>query len=200
MTEQEATDFAFRVGTYYPYKKRNLDLPSFPGRTIAWTDGCSRGNGKTGAVAGYGVFYSFNDPRNMCGPVEGDIQTNQRAELLAINKALTRALSEILKNNKTNPQMLEIRTDSQYARKAFTSWAEAWEKNGYLNSAMEPVRNRDLVEVGRLLIAMLRERMCRVRITHVKGHADDAGNIEADKLANRGATLGMASRGFTTLD
>lgn len=136
----------------------------------------------------------------MCGPVEGEVQTNQRAELLAINKALTLALSELLQHKNNNLQMLEIRTDSQYSKKAFTSWADAWEKNGYLNSAMQPVKNRDLVQVGRLLMKMLKEHKCRVRITHVKGHADDTGNIEADKLANRGATLGMASRGYTRLD
>ncbi|KAF9899292.1 hypothetical protein BX616_003120 [Lobosporangium transversale] len=48
---------------------------------VAYTDGSSLGNGKSNSRAGVGVFFGVNDPRNVSERLDGDLQTNQRAEL-----------------------------------------------------------------------------------------------------------------------
>lgn len=49
---------------------------------VVWTDGACQGNGRDGAVAGVGVWFGEDDPRNISEKLEGK-QTNQRAELMA---------------------------------------------------------------------------------------------------------------------
>ena len=58
------------------------------GRHLIFTDGsCSR-NRKPEAFAGYGVFFGYGNRRNVAAWLDGDIQTNQRAELKAMEVAL----------------------------------------------------------------------------------------------------------------
>jgi ribonuclease HI len=56
----------------------NLDL-----YTPVWTDGSALGNSRTStsSVAGIGVFFGDNDPKNRSLRLPGIIQTNQRAEI-----------------------------------------------------------------------------------------------------------------------
>lgn len=48
---------------------------------VVYTDGACEGNGQIGSEAGVGVYFGDNDPRNVSEPLEGEKQTNQRAEL-----------------------------------------------------------------------------------------------------------------------
>ncbi|KAG8979847.1 hypothetical protein FRB90_007877, partial [Tulasnella sp. 427] len=72
----------------------------------AYTDGACRGNGAAGAVAGVGVWYGDNDPRNVSERCPG-AQTNNRAELIAIIRCLEMDLEPT--------QQLLIKSDSKYA-------------------------------------------------------------------------------------
>lgn len=58
------------------------------GRHLIFTDGSCSKNGRPGAYAGYGVFFGLDDPRNVARYLEGEQQTNQRAELQAFVVAL----------------------------------------------------------------------------------------------------------------
>ena len=58
------------------------------GRHLIFTDGSCSKNGRPGAFAGYGVFFGLDDPRNVAHYLEGEQQTNQRAELQAFVVAL----------------------------------------------------------------------------------------------------------------
>ena len=116
--------------------------------------------------------------RNLSEPLAGQRQTNQRAELMAIIRAL---------DSVPRDRPVEIVTDSQYAIKCATQWYIGWRKNGWKTSAGKAVENRDLVEN---IVSKIEERsVMKIRTTFewIKGHADLPGNIEADKLAVGGA-------------
>lgn len=53
---------------------------SFPPLHV-WTDGACAGNGQIGSKAGVGVYFGPQDPRNVSRPLDGERQTNQRAEM-----------------------------------------------------------------------------------------------------------------------
>jgi ribonuclease HI len=167
-----------------------------------YTDGSSLGNGAHGAVAGVGVYFGPKDKRygnhplalmssganigarNLSEPLSGTRQTNQRAELTAIQRAL-----EIAPRNRP----VTICTDSNYSIKCVTEWFVKWRANGWLNAARKPVENKDLIEK---ILALIDQRknmsqeissINKVEFVWVKGHATNEGNIAADELAVAGA-------------
>ena len=74
---------------------------------------------------------------------------------------------------------LEIVSDSTYVVNCFKdSWWRGWEKRGWKNSQKKEVANQDL---WKPLIAAYKQS--DVTFTWVKGHAGNAGNDEADRLA-----------------
>ncbi|KAL1866596.1 hypothetical protein VTK73DRAFT_4652 [Phialemonium thermophilum] len=145
-----------------------------------YTDGSSRGNGYQGAVAGIGVFFGAGDPRNISERLQGEPQTNQRAELTAILRALQAVPSR---------QSVNIVTDSKYAIQCVTEWYRNWERNGWQSNG-GPVKNRDLVEAVRARIDDRDTHGAQTLFTWVKGHALDPGNVAADRLAVQGALGG----------
>ncbi len=72
---------------------------------MVYSDGASRGNGTSHAKAGVGVFFGPDDSRNVCEPLPGPVQTNQRAEIMAAIRSLEMVL---------NHEDVEVRTDSNY--------------------------------------------------------------------------------------
>ena len=118
--------------------------------------------------------------RNVSEPLKGPRQTNQRAELTAVSRAL-----EIAPRHRE----VTIYTDSRYAIDCVTNWYKNWQRNGWLNAKGKPVENKDLITDIR---ERVEEREGLGRGTYfvwVKGHANDPGNIEADKLAVAGAMM-----------
>jgi ribonuclease HI len=144
---------------------------------VVYTDGASSNNGKSNAKAGYGVYWGDNDSRNVSERLIGDRQTNQRAETMAIIRAVEQDID--------SQETLEIRTDSQYAINALTDWSAKWQANGWMSNHKE-VQNRDLFEKA---IDVIEKRKGKVTFTHVAGHQGIKGNEEADRLAVHGATL-----------
>lgn len=166
----------------------------FEGILDIYTDGASKGNGQIGAHAGFGVWFGPNDPRcvvptstaisvlksrrNNHGPLQGEKQTNQRAELTAISRAVDIAPID---------REARIYTDSHYSMKCLTEWFQTWESKGWKNAAGRPVENRDLIEP---ILTRIRERELAGAKTHimwVKAHNGNTGNEAADMLANAGA-------------
>ncbi|KAF9115583.1 hypothetical protein BGX27_007320 [Mortierella sp. AM989] len=150
--------------------------------TVIYTDGSSLSNGKVGARAGVGVFFGVNDPRNVSERLEGEPQTNQRAELMAALRALEVCGSDM--------SPIEIRTDSMYTYNIVTKWADGWIKNNWKRSDGAVVQNRDLIEP---LIAKIKSRPGPINWVHVRAHVGTFGNEMADKLANEGAVKPMPS-------
>jgi ribonuclease HI len=105
-------------------------------------------------------------------------QTNQRAELAAILRALE--IAPISRD-------VQIRTDSRYSIDCVTVWYRNWERNNWQTSLKKPVLNRDLV---RDILTKIRERKAlgtKTDFVWIKGHANEPGNIAADRLAVLGA-------------
>jgi ribonuclease HI len=112
-------------------------------------------------------------------PLKGNRQTNQRAELTAIIRALDIA---------PRHRDVTIFTDSKYAINCVTVWCFNWQRNNWMTSDSKPVENKDLI---RDIIAKMDERnLLKVKTLFewVKGHNKDAGNEAADLLARNGAT------------
>lgn len=78
-----APAFSFDVAEGNKGKKRalSLDVEDEVGWDVVYSDGACKGNGKVGSVAGVGVWWGHNDPRNIAERCPGD-QTNNRAELI----------------------------------------------------------------------------------------------------------------------
>jgi ribonuclease HI len=130
------------------------------------------GPGGWGAVLRYGEHV-----RELFGG-EPEVTTNNRMELTAPIMAL-----EAL----TRPVVVHLYTDSTYVRNGIMQWIHGWERNGWVTSAKQPVKNVDLWQ--RLQTACKRHEV----VWHwVKGHDGVADNELADQLATRGMIAAMA--------
>ncbi|KAI2610961.1 ribonuclease H-like domain-containing protein [Hypoxylon fragiforme] len=144
-----------------------------------YTDGSASSNGRAGAVAGVGVYFGTGDPRNISERLKGEVQTNQRAELTAILRALESVPLD---------QKIRIFSDSKYSISCVTEWYVNWQKNGW-KTKDGIVKNKDLIEAIRTKIDERTQAGTGTFFQWVKGHAAEAGNVAADKLAVQGAKL-----------
>lgn len=189
------------------HKKTKLQPKDNDEMLNIYTDGSSLSNGRIGAQAGVGVYFGpgderfvllkcppshaheieINSPcslkansirRNVSEPLEGKRQTNQRAELTAVLRALEIA-----------PRSRDVRifTDSRYSIMCVTEWFQKWRSNGWKNASNKPVENKDLISS---IIDKIEERDSlgsKTLFEWVKGHNNDPGNEAADQLAVDGA-------------
>ncbi|AOW07745.1 YALI0F26543p [Yarrowia lipolytica CLIB122] len=148
---------------------------------LAYTDGACENNGGHRPKGGIGVYFGELHPCNYSGPLVGDVQTNQRAELSAILKAL-----EIIDNRGENLNW-QIRSDSQYAVNCCSQWLEGWKKNGFKTGKGKEVENQDLILAIDEYLQKPRTRIgTRITFKHIPGHAGE--NEEVDALAKQGIT------------
>ncbi|WDK09373.1 hypothetical protein CGRA01v4_00651 [Colletotrichum graminicola] len=124
--------------------------------------------------------------RNVSERLEGKLQTNQRAELTAILRALQ--LSPLT-------QSLMILSDSKYSIKCVRDWYKDWQRLGWKTSTNSEVKNKDLIQAVREEIAKRDAAGATTDFDWVKGHNNDPGNVAADKLAVAGARLGLPAKG-----
>ena len=122
-------------------------------RIIIYTDGSCLANGTTNASSGAGVYFGEDDPRNASFPVPG-AQTNNRAELWAIIKALDMTTSPV-----------EIRSDSRLSIKCAQRTWQAKANLDLFEQLWEKMKNRDVI------------------FTWVRGHDNEIGNEASDTLA-----------------
>lgn len=166
------------VGVFFGPQDPKYAFPdSFPVYTIDWH---ARGaplpsNKKTQKLTNWRY-------RNVSEALKGSKQTNQRAELVAIQRALDIA---------PRHRDVTIYTDSKYAIDCVTNWYRKWQKdNKWLNTKGKPVENKDIVLNVREMIDEREELGKGTYFVWVKGHNGDEGNVMADKLAVEGARLG----------
>ena len=143
-----------------------------------FTDGACSNNGKVGAKAGIGVYFSGNDPRNVSKKIDGK-QTNNTAELSAIIEVFT-----ICKDDIENGKKIMIYSDSTYSIRCCGEYGEKCSKNGYRNKKGY-VPNHELVKMAYELF----KNNINVEIKHIKAHTGkqdelSIGNEGADMLAN----------------
>ena len=140
-------------------------MPELTKVTI-YTDGACSGNPGPG---GWGAILSVKGHSREISGGEAHT-TNNRMERMAVIKSL-----ELL----TRPCEVELYSDSAYVVNAFNQhWIEGWQKKGWVNSAKNPVANRDLWEA---LLSLC--DVHKVTFIKVKGHADNEFNNRCDQLA-----------------
>lgn len=146
-----------------------------------YCDGACKGNGKADAIGGWGAHSAEMNMEIYGGEIG---TTNNRMELLAA----IRTLQWIIKNRsidmkkpELNNELYKIYTDSNYVKQGITEWIIGWRKKEFVG-----IKNPDLwIKLDKLNIHM----GSTIQWNWVKGHSTDAGNIEADRLANLGCTM-----------
>jgi len=89
--------------------------------------------------------------------------------------------------------LVEIVSDSTYVVNCFKrDWWRKWVANGWVNSARQPVANRDLWEP---LVQLYREVPGRLDFRWVKGHSADPFNDLVDRLAVAAASSQRGAEG-----
>ena len=141
-----------------------------------YTDGSCINNGKENAIAGYGVYFGVNDPRNEYKKLNNNPTyrpTNNRAELKAILVALSKVIKEI-----ENGKEVVIHTDSQYSITCLTA-------NTIRKRLAKDIPNYDYINRGYNII----KKYPSIKFHHVNAHTGNQdihsiGNDYADRLAN----------------
>ncbi|EJD45853.1 ribonuclease H-like protein, partial [Auricularia subglabra TFB-10046 SS5] len=140
-----------------------------PNPIRVYTDGSCVNPGKDDAAAGIGVYWGPGSMLNIAERLPGVAQTNNRAELFAILRALE--IADPVRG-------LHIFSDSEYALRSVGEWAPA---RCELNWTCT---NGDLLFDIHLLI---RRRHASLKLTWVQGHGKNAHNNAADALARNAA-------------
>ena len=148
---------------------------------IAYTDGSCVYNGRNNACAGYAYIFPLHDLYEYNYIYSG---TNNRAELMAILKAIQTAKKDFKANS------LVIKTDSQYCINAIHSWIYKWKRYAksdgtWIKPDKQHVKNQDLLK------AIDRERNesgFYLSAVFVKAHTSNQNestkwNAVVDKLA-----------------
>jgi len=137
-------------------------------QVIIYTDGACRGNPGPG---GWGALIKFDGAeKKIFGGHKNT--TNNQMELSASIEGLA-ALKEKCS--------VELFTDSKYVMGGITQWITNWKKNNWRTAAKKDVKNKELWQELDQLISYH-----QVKWHWVKGHSGDAGNEQADLLANKG--------------
>ena len=150
------------------------------GRISIWTDGACSGNPGPG---GWGAILKYGDYEKLLKGGE-PLTTNNRMELTAAIAAL---------ESLSRRCSVSLHTDSQYLRGGVTGWINGWKRNGWRTADRRPVKNEDLWR--RLDEAARRHD---IDWLWVKGHAGDAHNERADRLAREGMAPYLPKRNATS--
>lgn len=127
-----------------------------------YTDGGCIHNGTNRAKAGVGVYFGQKDPRNISKRLEGNPQTNNRAELTAIIEALLCV--------KTYPYTVIIFSDSNYS----------------INGILGRWKLKKNLDLFKIIGDLLKIRKAHTIIKKVLAHTGSRdGNYYADSLATQ---------------
>jgi ribonuclease HI len=144
-----------------------------------FTDGACSGNGRKGAKAAYAVWFPEHPDWSVSERLaESEGQTNQRAELSAIHRAVS-----ILSDKGAFNEDLIIYTDSEYSIKCLTDWMPGWVARGWKTTMGKDVLHRDLIEAIAGHLSKFKHRFHHVR-AHTGGVDDLSKQNEiVDRMA-----------------
>jgi ribonuclease HI len=155
-------------------------LESLAPGDVAYLGGICKRNGMPGGVAGIGVWWGKNDPRNLSERCPGK-QTNNRANLIA--------LARVLETTPDTKIPLLVKTDLKYTVDCFNSWLPGWRKNGFRTSSKGHVLNSPLI---RYIDALLSKRKLAGQEVQLECEPESSespkspGITYAKELANKG--------------
>lgn len=145
-----------------------------------FTDGSCVNNGRPGAKAGFAVWFPDHKEYSTSERVPlNESQTNQRAEMRAIDKAVS-----LLEQHGFQDEDVVIYTDSDYCINCLTKWIPGWVSRGWKTSEGKDVLHRDLIESISSRLSKFKSH----RFHHVRAHTgggDDlsVNNDIVDKMA-----------------
>lgn len=136
-----------------------------------WCDGGCRGNQMDENIGAWGVYITYKDYVKELS--NGAINTtNNIMELTACIEGL-KAIKK-----KSIPVIVYL--DSAYVLNGITNWINVWKANGWITSKKQPVLNKNLwIELD-----TLKSQFDNIEFKKVKGHSNNYGNIQADRLCN----------------
>jgi len=138
---------------------------------IISTDGSAILNSWENTSAGVGVWYADRSRKNISMSL-----TNHGENTVLNARAELGVILEALRQNKCDD--LEIESDSLMSLRTICSDTEKYEDHNWLD-----IQNTDLLKS---ILIKLHTRPARTAFKWVKGHDNNYGNNEADKLANKG--------------
>jgi ribonuclease HI len=150
-----------------------------------FSDGASKGNGRTHAVAGSACCF-----QRASGVVElrqrtPGRQTNSRAELFAAALALHATLADAA---------VVLSTDSDYVVRGVAE-IDSYRRHGWSIAPGKELANADLWQLlGALMDERAKLQLARVRFKHVLAHSGIEGNERADRLSVEATGLAPATR------
>ena len=140
---------------------------------VVYTDGACQKNGTKNAIAGFGVYFGENHPKNTSQRLTGTV-TNNIAELSAVICALKLLAPDYGKK-------IGIYTDSTYVLLCTSSYGDKCKKKGW-----DPeIPNIELVKEAHTLVKEHNITMVHVTAHTLKCDIHSNGNREADKLATQ---------------
>lgn len=139
-----------------------------------YTDGACSNNGNEKAIAGIGIYFGNNDPRNVSKQISGK-HTNNVAELTAILETC-----EIVKHDLENDKTITIVSDSNYSILCATSYG----KKNALQNWKKDIPNKDLVKTLFDFVSTYPNLQFQYIQAHTnKNDVHSIGNRHADLLA-----------------
>jgi ribonuclease HI len=145
-----------------------------------FTDGSCTSNGKKDSKAGYAAWFPDHPTWSSAQKTpEDQPQTNQRAELAAINLAV-----KILDDKGEIDCDLVIYSDSDYSINCLSTWLAGWMNRGWKTAAGKDVLHQDLIKDTTTRLSKFKSH----RFVHVKAHTGGVdelskNNAIVDKMA-----------------
>ena len=144
-----------------------------------YVDGACRNNGHNNPQGGCGAYWGPYHPMNFSEKLEGDKQTNNRAELTAAIIGVSQAIRIGLKS-------VQIVTDSRYVKEGITKWIIDWKRNNWKTSEKSVKKRRDVLNKDLWVWLDSLRAQLQVEWKWVEGHKNDESNLCADELAKEG--------------
>jgi len=134
-----------------------------------FTDGACSNNGRPGSKAGYAVWFPDHASLSESGRLpEAQAQTNQRAELSAIARAVV-----ILDEKGFHDVDVIVYTDSDYSISCLTKWLPGWVSRNWKTSSGTDVLHRDLIEETHRRLSKFKSH----RFVHVRSHTGGTDDL-----------------------
>lgn len=145
-----------------------------------FTDGaCSENPGP----GGWAAIINLKEGYNILKGHEFDA-TNNRMELMAVVKALSKIMKEPIDGFNKEKDKVEIHSDSAYVVNAINDkWTVKWKLNGWKTTKGKDVKNKELWEELMSLLMAFKSDGIKISFVKVKGHNGNALNEIADEIA-----------------
>ena len=175
MTTRKITDF---------FQPTNSNIKTYPNIEV-FTDGSCINNGKKNLrqFAGYAAVFPEDMTFTVYEPLKGHEKTNNRAEFMALIRALEIA-DEIDESKKRG---LLVYSDSELLCNTVSLWMSSWKRRGWKKKDDKPVANLDLVKRLDELKQLRKVIMVHVRAHTTNNDYQSKWNRVADELAKKAA-------------